>query len=356
MLRSLLFVFTVLVMLEGCSGGGGGSDDDRSDAINTASREHIDNTLIPTVQSFAAQIDVMSNDIDTNFCPGADTSSLADLQQQWRDLSETWFKLASYNFGPLDDDLIFPTLNFIDSMRLNGTDYKPNVRAAISGQIGGVQTLDMAFYDALPFTDVGLLALELLIFESSDTNSTSAGDILGEFLMEPRKCLVLQGIIEQLDKHSNNISDGWQIDFDGNGPYRNQFVNRQLPDDEEPMAVLLVAVQFYMDYLHRRNVATRAAQVSDHAYESIGAAIDQVEEIMQGTAGTTVSFYSLMQSAGFGSDVDLINSNIAAARAAIVIEDSISLENAIRALDGHFKREIPNGLNVDPGINFTDGD
>jgi len=358
-IRPVYLMLSTLLLLHACGGGSGGGSSgggDREEAIDKASRENIDNTLLPAVNDFSSQINTMTQSIG-GFCATIDEKGLDDLKQHWRNLYESWYRLAPYNFGPMNDDLIFPTIDFIDSLRTNGTDYTATVRTSLNNQINGTQNLDKTFYDNLTFTRVGLLAIELLVFETAASQSTVNSDILIEYRTVNRKCDILKGMIEQLDKHADHIKDGWLVNFDGSGtPYRSLFINKQLPDNTEPMAALLVSVQMYLDYLHKRNVATQAAQLSDHAWQSMGAGIDQIEQILQGTAATTISFYSLIKSAGLQSYVDLVNANIATTRDAITARDPVAMTDALKALDGNFKREIPSGLNVDPGINFTDGD
>lgn len=356
-LKILTISMCTLAVVSACGGGGGGgSGDTREDAVYNASQQHVDNRLVPTMQEFSTRIETLSQSIAA-FCPAPDANGVATLQQGWRDLAETWFRLAAYNFGPMNVDVIFPTIQFIDSMRPNGVDYTSAVRTLVNTQIAGTQTLDTAFFDGLVFTNVGILALEVLIFENSGSQSTAVNDIVSEYQLRPRKCELLQGMIAQLDKHGDAVRDGWLVDFNGTGtPYRTLFVDRRLDNGADPVATLMVAVQFYVDYLHKRSVATRTAQISRHNWTNLSRAIDEIETLLSGTGATTISFFSLMESAGFQAEIDIVKGNISAARNAITLEDNALLEPALIALDGNFKREILQGINVDPGINFTDGD
>ncbi|MEM7206785.1 MAG: imelysin family protein [Pseudomonadota bacterium] len=359
--RIKLTIITALVafFISSCGGGSSSSSSGgtREDAVYTASREHVDNQLIPLTDTFVTQATALATAAD-NFCTTIDETNLGEVQQAWRNLSETWFRLAAYNFGPMDVDLIFPTFSFIDSFRVNGVNYTGTVRNLISNQIAGADTLDSAFFDALPFTNVGLLALEILSFETSDVgHSTVAGNIVSDYQLNARKCEILAGMAAQLIKHATVIQNGWQVDFNSTGtPYRTLFVDRNLDDGADPVATLIVAVQFYIDYLHKRSVVTLTALLSEHNWDNMSRAIDEVEVLLNGTTDTTVSFFSLMESAGFQAEIATVEGNIAAVRAAITAQDNALLEPALIALDGNFKREILQGINVDPGINFTDGD
>jgi len=73
-------------------------------------------------------------------------------------------------------------------------------------------------------------------------------------------------------------------------------------------------------------------------------------------ADLTVSFIGLMDVTGFQVAIGSVKSNIAEIRQSIENEDAAMLDIALGKLDGNFKREIPDGLEVELGINFTDGD
>ena len=69
-----------------------------------------------------------------------------------------------------------------------------------------------------------------------------------------------------------------------------------------------------------------------------------------------MSLASLMQASGNQTSVDTVRSNLAMARDSISDLDATSFNSAAALLDGNFKREIPDSLDVNLGINFTDGD
>ena len=119
---------------------------------------------------------------------------------------------------------------------------------------------------------------------------------------------------------------------------------------------MLVAAQEHLDYLKQRNVVTTAAQVSDSVWQAVEASILEIEQLINGTEASRVSFIELMTSAGHTSSVETVNENIAAIKMAIQNKDANLFNVNVALLDGNFKREIPKGLEVELGLNFTDGD
>jgi len=66
--------------------------------------------------------------------------------------------------------------------------------------------------------------------------------------------------------------------------------------------------------------------------------------------------FDQMLANSFAAEVTTVRTNLTAARTAVATENRSDLAIAIGLLDGNFKREIPDSLNVTLSINFTDGD
>ena len=258
----------------------------------------------------------------------------------------------------MNDDLIFPKYTFIDSLRLRGTYYLATVRTQIANNMSGTTTLDQAFFDSQTLQNVGLLALESATFETAASeHSQSATDIIAEYTDTPKKCEVLIGLAEHLERQAQYVQNGWNTDHKNSGTaYRDLFLNNQLEDGAVPLSALITAAQDHLEYLQNRTVVNKTAQLADHAWQSISAAIDEVETLLQGTDETTISFFTIMSSGGYQTAVETVQQNIAAVRKTITDQDAAMLEIELGKLDGNFKREIPDGLNVELGINFSDGD
>lgn len=358
MLKKLLTLTLASSLISGC---GGTRENDPVEAstenLSIALEEVIDQSVLPAVNAFASQTTLYSAAADT-FCASPSETNLAALQLAWKSTMESWFALANYNFGPLNDDLIFPKYTFIDSLRLRGTDYLETVRTEIATNMSGASELDQTFFDAQTFQKVGLLALESASFETAASeHSQLASDIVAEYINTAKKCAVLTGLAEHLQRQAEYVQNGWLSDHKGSGSaYRTLFLTDQLDDGTAPLTQLITAVQEHLDYLQQRNVATTAASLSEHAWLSISASIDEVESLLTGTDDTNISFFAIMESGGYQTAVATVQQNIAAVRQTIADQDPDMLEIQLGKLDGNFKREIPDGLNVELGINFSDGD
>ena len=317
----------------------------------------VTDAVIPTVENFASEAKALDDAADS-FCQSQTESELTALQQQWRDLFEQWYRLAIYNFGPLDDDILSPPYTFIDSLRLRGTNYTETVRNEISNDLASSTTLDDNYFARKTFQRVGLLALESVIFETaSSEHSQTAAAIIAEYQNQPRKCLILQGLSAQVLDRANRVKDGWLVAFKRNqDPYRDLFLRGELDDDTKPLNQLILSNQNYLEYLQSRNVATTAAQISNHIWQALAASIDAIELLLQGREGATISIFSAMQASGNQNAIDSVRESIAGIRSAIEDRDSDMLEIRLGNLDGNFKREIPDSLDVELGINFSDGD
>lgn len=325
-------------------------------SLSTAITQALDYSVLPAVNVF----NTASNNLlsaSEAFCSAPSASLLSNAQAQWKTTATAWFRLAPYRFGPLNDDPVLPEYIYIDSLRLRGTDYTATVRTDIETAISDSSTLDDAYFAAKNFQKVGLLALEITLFETVDTKSTTTSDIVTEFTNTERKCQVLTGLATQLSNRATRVSEQWNNDYDETGnSYRTTFIAGELSDGTEPLTLLITSVQEYLDYLQQRDVVAITAQKAGIAWPLVEASINEIEQLFSGTDTTTVSFRALMQTSGYQSEIAAVDDNIQAAYDAITAKDSVLFSVAAAALDGNFKREIPDGLEVELGINFTDGD
>lgn len=317
----------------------------------------VDGVVIPTVEMFGEKSKGFNNAAN-NFCTTINDNNLNELQQQWISLLESWYRLSIYNFGPLNDDLVFPAYTFVDSLRLRGTDYTETVRDEISSDIAGTNVLNTAYFSAKTFQQVGLLALESAVFETAaGEHSQTASDIVNEYQNSARKCEVLSGMAEQVDQRASYVISGWTTAHKGSSEaYRTLFLNNELEDGTEAITQLISSVQEFLDYLQKRDVVNTTAQISERSWQAIVATVDEVELLLQGDSSQTDSFLSFMESTGNQNAVDTIRATIVAVRKAITERDAAMLDIALGQLDGNFKREVPDSLDVELGINFTDGD
>ena len=290
-MKKLFLLSGISALLIACGGGGGGGggssspgdtggsgDTDTFDESDIAAlvEEIVDNSIVPSALSFTAAAEALASQAE-DFCVTPTASSLELVQDAWLNTQESWYHLASYNFGPLNADIVFPEFTFIDSLRLRGTNYLETVRGDVSELIAADSVLDSAFFASQTFQNTGLLAIEVLAFETNDDmHSTLVSDIVDEFVATPRKCELLIGQAEQLALRASDVSEAWQDGF------RDSFLEVGLDDGSDPIVILIQAMQNYMDYLHNRGVVSVTAQVSQENWASVAAAAEEVEDFLEG--------------------------------------------------------------------------
>lgn len=348
-----LSLISILVFAAGaCSDGVETTND--TEQLQDALENTVDEVIVPTVGDFA-QASAAMVDQARVFCSAPSESGLEDLQNEWRFLATEWNRTALYALGPLNQDLILPRVIFIESMRQRGTDYTETVREAIDLALSRTEPLDAAYFDNLRFTEVGLLALEVLIFETSGTASTVRSDVAAEFQTSGRKCAYLEGMAEHLERTADAVVRGWTESYlDSGTPFRDRLVRAELEDGSEPVPALLIAAFEHLDYVKRRKLeGILDAQLADHFYENLVATLDELVRFLD---GGRYSFFDHMEARGFAAEVAQARDAIANARAIAAAEDRQALIPAWGEAEGFLKREVPNGLNVDLGLNFADGD
>lgn len=354
-----LFSFLAVSFSGACDDGGGGAGGPATLPIGAEiMRDTVETTIVPDVAAFEAQAQDMLTDADA-FCTAPGPEPLQDLQTRWRSLSEAWSAVAAYNLGPLDDDVITPRIIFIESMRQRGTDYTQTVRDGVRRGVEGSDLLDLAYFDRQTFDEVGILALEILVFEDSrDGNSTDPGDVLADFEASPRKCDYLHGVAELLARESSEVHVGWTESFGESGePFRETMTGPALADGTEPVAALLIVLQEHLDYIKVRKLdGILDAQLAGQFYPNVLVMLEAMEELLAQPDEDSFGLLERMEATENTAEVEAVRANFEAAKSAALMEDREGLTAAIGLLDGNLKREIPDALGVELGLTFTDGD
>lgn len=318
-----------------------------------------DTQILPGFEFFKSESQTLNNQAQI-FCNNINTANLSALQAQWKTLSSQWNRIVIYNFGPLNDDVISPSIHFIESMRANGQDHTNDVRIELANALGGAFVLDESYFDSLLFSETGILALEVLIYESSiGTHSTLPGDIVTDYQSNPRKCEYLLGMGQLLFRHADEIYSAWSNNYHGSGQsYRDIFIkSEKLADDSTPAVALITAIQQHLDYLNTRKLLmVHDAEIADYFFENIQATLDEIENLLEGQGSGTYSVFDHMINGGFGEEVAVVRRNLASAQQAAETGDESTLDTYAGYLDGNFKDEISTGLDVNLGLNFSDGD
>lgn len=353
-------IFILMFVISLVSGCGGERQNDpvilTDTTLATAVRQVIDYSVMPAVTSFSSA----SKDLEvsvTQLCATPNLVSLNVAQQEWTDLAEAWYHLAPYLFGPLNDNVVLPDYLFIDSLRQRGNDYTATIRNELLNMTNGDMTLNAAYFESLNFQKVGLLALEVGLFQTL-SESQNNNDIVLELIDQPRKCTAILGLSKYLQSFAAKFNNEWKSNYQQTGkPYRDVFLAGETEDGSEPLTLLLTRIQEHFEYLKQRSVADQAAKIAGQSWLLMSASVSAAEQFLSGLEGmTTVSLADLMTSSGSTVALASVRDNLARAKEAVNDQSPTDFYVACALLDGNLKREIPDSLAVQLGINFTDGD
>ncbi|MDD9942634.1 MAG: imelysin family protein [Myxococcales bacterium] len=368
--RAFRCLVAVLV-IAGCGGGADGDDPDgdagqgQMGSLEAALRSAVDESIIPAVEDFARGARGLETSVDA-FCEAPSDRGLVALQDEWLDLSRSWNRVGIYFLGPLDEDIIMPSMIFIESMRQRGMDYTDTVRETLAAAVSETDPLDDTFFEGLTFNRVGMLALEVLLFEesSADPPAIDPADIAQRYLDHERQCDYLQGVARLLRERADGVEAGWTDEFLDTGlPFRELLLRDMLADGSEPVNALLLAAIKHLEYLRLRKldgvvdlaVAGRARPELSPFWDNLAAGLDALEGLMD-PPGSDAGFFLVMMERGFEAEVDVARDSFEGARKAVEAEDREQAAAAFLVLETSLRREVPLGLGVDLGITFTDGD
>lgn len=356
-MKNIRYTATILMcsMLVNACGGERKNDPIKvsEGSIRKAITEFTDQTLIPDLNNFLQQAETL-DEKGSQFCSDTNSTTLAAVQQQWYATSKAWYRILPYNFGPANDDLLDPRYRYIDYFRERGRDRTGTVRTLLAEFLAANTTFSDEFTLAY---EVGLMPLELALFETSATQSTGSTEIINEYAGNSRKCVILNGLTQRLVADARYLQQGWEEDHLGSGtPFRDIFVNNEQEDGSQAIDTLLVSVQEFLDYIPKRDVISAAHPVAGGGWDNVSSSINAISKLLKGTDGTVVSIFSLMEAAGEDVAVNTVEGTLIQARLHIGQQDATSFYTDSATLDGYFKREIPDSLDVSLGINFTDGD
>lgn len=359
-MKKILLPCLGLMAAANLSGCGGTRENDPASltqaSLDLAIEQVVDNTIIPAANRFLVSSQGLNASLDS-FCAAPDASGLADVQASWKTLATDWYGVLPFNFGPLNDDVVFPAYLFVDSYRLRGTDYTETVRSEIDSLLAADTALTTEYFDGKTFQYVGLLALEVALFETAASQNADVNAVVAEFVATPRKCELATGLAGLMEAKAQYIVDGWQTSYlEGADSYRTLFLAGEIDDGSTPLVVLITAFQEYLDYLNQRATVSNVARLSGNAWSQMAMSVDALDAMLGGSDSATVSLLGLMDNSGNTTNADTVRANIAAIRNAIADEDAVTFNSMAATLDGNLKREVPDSLDVSLGINFTDGD
>lgn len=364
---SFLLVVMTSLILTACGGTNSSSAKLKSanSELNLAATEAIDYTIIPAANYFQQQVQALVSNSES-FCSANNITeeNLIALQTQWQATNNAWFELLPYRFGPMIDSEVLPTYIFIDYHRQRGSDSTDTVRSNIDSLIATSSDNEFtARLAQIGANGLGLLALEVVLFEDAANQSKEATDIVSEFQSTARKCDVLTEFGHKLLNRADDIQQGWTSNYRATGKsYRDLIINHQLEvilDDESgesAIKTLMVSMQEFYDYLAKRDVTTNVAQISETTWLALGHSVSSTEALLAGTDQTTISLNAIMKNNRFEQTVSNIEANLKTLKLALEEKNTINTQSIAGTLDGNFKRDIPDALNINLGLNFSDGD
>ena len=335
--------------------------------LDVALKVALNSTVVPAYEDLAAQA-LSLDTLSEAFCADKTAANLTAAQTQWKTTQAAWFTALPFNFGPseIPDSSTTPAYWYIDSYRVRGINELSTVRSDITNMLASSDAISDATFSTKTYTKVGLVALESLLFETADTgHSTVSNDIVTEYAnsTDNRKCLILTGHSAELLRRANAMSTGWTTDYRGTGQsYLDLLTQGTLDtvlDDEsgsDVMTKITVAAQGLYDYFGKRDVTTQVASVAGNVWDAVAASLDATEELLEGHSQDAITLFALMTKRGNSQDVETVRANIATLRTTITNQNTTEFQAAASVLDGNFKREIPDALDLSLGLNFSDGD
>lgn len=284
-----------------------------------------------------------------DFCQQPNEDSLVTVQKDFKQLYLDWNGVMLFDFGPLRDNLFFPKIHFVESMRQKGRDYSYSIRDNIKRRLQDDKVLNQSYFNKLKFNLVGMPAIEILLFDG-------ANDALLKSYQQPRKCQLLQGTVDLNQRIASYVLTGWTSGHQGKTGYGELFVNAQLDDGKHPLSKLLYAMQDYLSYVTQRKLNGKLdAQLSGMSWPNLAAGLDAVAMLYSGNQ-SNLSIRGYLLKAARKQEVTDFDEQMTLARVAIEQRDKPALAKAYSAMIGYLEKPIPKALGMNLGMNFVDGD
>jgi len=349
-----ILILTVSLFLVACGGERSADNAEKVQAnlkdIDEAQAALVNDQILPSVRAFLTA----STDFKTTanaFCETKTEAKLTELQGKFKTLSARWHSIEMFNFGPINDDLFSPKTDSI-SYAINKTSISYS-RSFVASNLS--TTTGINFSSQSP-RQKGLMMLEVLLYETAVSKEQGQTKIVDDYTTNPGKCYLLKGFSELMESDAQYIDDGWNIQHRASTKsFKEIYLSGTLINGTKSLVTLLKEIQIYLDYIKARSVITSTATLSGISYDNADAVINSVERLLIGTTGKS-SFFSVMEATGNKNAVNLVKANIATAKQAISSKDASAYNAIMGQLDGNFKREIANSLDVSLGLNFSDGD
>ena len=278
------------------------------------------------------------------FCLSPKKAELSTLQNSFKEMALAWNQALMYDFGPLRDNLFFPKIHFIESMRQRGKDYSASIQTHINQRLSDKTPLNSNYFDQLKFTLVGMTAIEQLIFTDK------------KVFKNHRQCELLIGMADLNLRNANYVVSGWKNVNEDVSNYRDIFLQNRFPDGEKSLTKLIFSLQDYLRYVRQRKINGKLDySLSKMSYENMATGLRAVANTLNANrSGYGLTDY--MIKAGNEQVVIEFENKINKTLKAINQQDIKALNTHYLELIKMFEKEIPQALGVNLGMNFVDGD
>lgn len=360
------------ILLSACGSDTESTIDTPMSEVDLGVQASITNTVIPAINNFSQDITELNASIDS-FCSNVNEANLTLLQTAWKESFISWYQLLPFQLGPLvltDDNAAI--LNYIDFYRNSSvvlrTSNLNDINSGLNALMSGAAITETSLTNNLS-KNVGLLVLETAIY-STLSDSTTTSDIVTEFSGPSKKCDIIQALGYALNERTSFIKSQWTMDYRGTGEnYLNLFTNNELEnfdygssfdnDNKGTPAseTLIVALQEFLDFVGNSDSLNELTRFSsDVLWDAYAASIGSIESILDQSANTELTLYAIMKSNGYEQDVETIQTSLTFIKQAIADKNTVDFIAAAKALDGNFKTSVIDGLNINKGLTFADGD
>ncbi len=373
-----LFVLTLTCLLSACGSETESTIETPMSEVELGIQVAVTNVVIDASSDFSQSITTLNTNIDT-FCNAVDATNLSNLQSAWSDSFASWYKIMPFQFGPLlltDDNAAIS--NYIDFYRNSTSSSRASnladINSGLTTLIAGASITETSLSSALT-KNVGLLVLETAIF-SDLSGSEVPVDIVTEFTTTPKKCDTLQALGYELNDRATYIQSQWTTNYRDTGiSYLSLFTNNELENYFSSFDIfgdglgtpssetLIISVQEFFDFI-AGGEASKSADIfndltrysSQPLWNALEASILTIENLLDQSSETELSLFAIMKNNGYEQDVETIQANIVTIKTAISDQHTVDFIAAAQALDGNFKTSVINGLNINKGLSFADGD
>ncbi len=308
----------------------------------------VDFTIIPNLNDWQSSANTMLNSSE-KYCQNPTLQGLKGLQGDYQALATAWNRSVMYDFGPLRDNLFFPKVHFVESMRQRGKDYSKSIKSNFKKRLNDDRVLDESYFKKLKFTLVGMTAIEILLFDGSDSELLAA-------YQNPRQCQLLTGIVKLNAANADYVVNGWQQGSDAKPSYRQQFFLNKLPDGEKSLTKLIFAMQDYLRYIKQRKLEGKLdAKLSAMTFTNFSTGLKAVEDTLTAKQ-SGYGLFDYLNKAGKGAVVQRFQTLLQKTNAAIEQQDIETMKQLYSAMIKMLEKDIPQALGVNLGMNFVDGD